>query len=59
MRVLRQGAIAMIAVVFAFGLSAQSQAVTSVDLGSADDFAILAGSTVTNTGDSVINGNWG
>ena len=39
--------------------AATSQAATAVDLGTADSYAILAGSGVTNTGPSVVNGNLG
>ena len=40
-------------------LAGSSQAATSVGLGTADSFAVLAGAGVTNTGPSVINGDLG
>lgn len=47
----------LIATLFAF--AANSQAATSVGLGTANSFAVLAGAGVTNTGPSVINGDLG
>ncbi len=47
--------------VFAFGLIGLvgANAATAINLGSSNNFAILAGSTITNTGSSVINGDVG
>jgi len=48
-----------VALIATLGLAANSQAATSVGLGTADSFAVLAGAGVTNTGPSVINGDLG
>jgi len=40
-------------------LASSSQAATAIGLGTADSFALLAGSGATNTGPSVINGDLG
>ncbi len=46
-------------VLVAFGLTGIIRAALTVNLGTADSFAILAGSAITNIGPSVISGNVG
>lgn len=59
MKVFRGFLIAIFAVAFGFGMPATTLAATALDLGSADDFAILAGTAITNVPTSAITGDVG
>ena len=55
----RSTGIVLLASVVILALASSAQGSTAVGLGTADGYAVLAGSGVTNTGPSVINGDLG
>ncbi len=59
MKMLKKLSVMVLSAALIFGLVGTSSAATSINLGTAGSYAVLAGSTITNTGSSVINGNLG
>jgi hypothetical protein len=56
---LRGTGLLVLALLVALALAGSARAQAPVSVGTADSFAVLAGSTVTNTGPTVLNGDLG
>lgn len=59
MKVFKSAAAITLAVLFSIGFIGSARAATSVNLGAAGSFAVLAGSGITNTGSTTIAGDIG
>ncbi len=59
MKIFNKVSVVVLTVAFTFGLAGLVRAATTVSLGTADSFAVLAGSAITDTTPSVISGDVG
>jgi hypothetical protein len=59
MKTFIKASICVIGILLVFAVADMVHAATAVDLGTADDFAILANTSITNTGNSIVNGDLG